>query len=462
MKKNHPPLSINEHLVPPQAPELEQAVLGALLVESTAWETIEDLLHPEDFYLPAHTTLFRAITRLRNRQSPVDLLTVMEELRSHQELDGIGGPLFLTELTANIASGAHIRYHAAIVKEKAHMRRIIRMAAELWHRAHDPAEDPDELLEDWEKQVTEWSTGLSGTASLPLPDVLKHTIQKVAQAEEIRKSGKQVAIPTGLKNLDKALAGGWHAPDLIILGAHPSMGKTQLALFFAKAAAQAGKPVLIVSEEMADTQLAGRYLLEDERIHPSHLRSGQMTPEEWNAMDETAGRLWELPIWIAAGHDIRYLHNIRSEARRLKRKGNLELLIVDHLGLTKTGQKFQNRYQEIGHITGELKNLAKELDIAVLLLSQLSRPAKGTGIRMPQLEDLRESGDIEQDADMVLIIHKPDYYDPATIDSKGVPWKGRGKLFMAKNREGIRNDQLIYYHDDRYKRIGDKPFIRET
>jgi len=456
--KNNPPLSINTHLVPPQAPELKAAVLGALLIETTAFQEVEDLLQPEDFYNPAHQTLYRAMLRLRNRRSPIDLLTVMEELSSQNELEGTGGPLFLTELTTHIASSAHIWYHAEIVKVKADLRRLIRIAAELYHRAHNAAEDPRELMEDFEKLLTEVFTGASGSLSSLLPDVLRQTIVQATQAAELHQAGKQVGIPTGLHKLDKALGGGWHAPDLIILGARPSMGKTQLALFFAKSAAQAGNHVLFVSGEMAATQLGGRYLLEDERIDPAHLRSGQMTPEEWNAMEETAGQLWDLPIHIAAGHEIRHLHHIRSEARRLKRKGQLQMMIMDHLGLTRTGQKFQNRYQEIGYITGELKNLAKELDIPILLLSQLSRPPKGTGIRMPQLEDLRESGDIEQDADVVLIIHKPDYYDADAVDSKGEPWKGRGKLFMAKNREGVRNSELIFYHDSRYKRIGDKAF----
>lgn len=233
------------------------------------------------------------------------------------------------------------------------------------------------------------------------------------------------------------------------------MGKTQHALSFAKGAGLSGKNVLFISIEMTAIQLINRYLLEDNRINGYNLRTGQMSPYEWNALDEKTRELSNMQLQIADSPDIRYLNNIRSEARRLHRKGKLDIMIIDYLGLIRTNIKFDKRYLEIGYITGELKNLCKELNIPIILLSQLNRAQKGT-VKEPQLDDLRESGDIEQDADIVLFIHKPDYYNPEIKDSKGVPWKGRGKLIISKYRKGARNQPVIFYHDERYKKIWDK------
>lgn len=450
------PMSTNElGKIQPQAIELEEAVLGALLIESKAYQEIEDILTPNDFYSEKNQIIYKAIVSLSVKRNPIDMLTVVQELKSSGELDVIGGPLYIADLSDKIASSAHIIYHAQIISQKAKSRKLIRIASELSVKAYDETLDVEETLEELEMSLTELASNSSDCQSVSMGEALTEAMETASKTQELREKGIQVAIPTGLNTLNDILAGGWSAPDLIILGARPSMGKTQHSLSFAKAAAEAGKEVLFVSIEMKRTQLVNRYLLEDDRINSRHLKSGQMSTEEWSAMDERAGQLWNLKLNIADHHNIRYINNLKSEARRLKRKGKLQMMIIDYLGLIRTNMKFQSRQLEIGYITGELKNLAKELDIPIILLSQLNRPMKGTAIKEPQLEDLRESGDIEQDADIVLFIHKPDYYNPDVQDSKGVLWKGRGKLILSKYREGARNQPIIFHHDNRYKKIWD-------
>lgn len=441
--------------IQPQAIELEEAILGSLLIESKAYFDVENILQAEHFYLEAHQIIYKAILQLATQRKPVDMLTVAEYLKSSGELESIGGPLYISQLTEKVASAAHIVYHAQIVQQKAKSREIIRIASEISAKAYDETEDIAEIIESLEMSLTELTSSSGNIQSVPMDEALSDALQTAAKVQELRGKGIQLAIPTGLSSLDDIFAGGWSAPDLIILGARPSMGKTQHSLSFAKAAALAGKDVLFVSIEMKRTQLVNRYLLEDDRINSRHLKSGQMSMEEWTAIDEKAGQLWNMKLNIADHHNIRYLNNMKSEARRLYRQGKLKLMIIDYLGLIRTNLKFQSRQIEIGYITGELKNLAKELDIPIILLSQLNRPMKGTAVKEPQLEDLRESGDIEQDADIVLFIHKPDYYNPDVQDSKGVPWKGRGKLIISKYREGARNQPVIFHHDNNYKKIWD-------
>lgn len=438
----------------PQAVELEEAVLGSLLIESKAYQDIENILTTSDFYTESHKTIFRSILNLSSKRRPVDMLTVVEELRSMGELEAIGGPVYIAQLTEKVASAAHIVYHAQIIQQKAKARDVIRIATEVAEKAYDETEDIAETIESLKMSLTELSSSSGNCQSVSMAEALTEAMETAAKTQELRQKGIQITVPTGLDTLDDILAGGWSAPDLIILGARPSMGKTQHSLSFAKAAAFASKEVLFVSIEMKRTQLVNRYLLEDDRINSRNLKSGQMSTEEWTAMDEKAGQLWNMKLNIADHHNIRYINNIKSEARRLKRKGKLQLMIIDYLGLIRTNLKFQSRQLEIGYITGELKNLAKELDIPIILLSQLNRPMKGTAVKEPQLEDLRESGDIEQDADIVLFIHKPDYYKEVQ-DSKGIPWKNRGKLILAKYREGARNQPIIFHHDNRYKKIWD-------
>lgn len=440
----------------PQAIEIEEAVLGALMLESNAYKDVEDKLSPDDFYLPCNKQIYTAIASLTSNRKPVDMLTVIEELKKMGELENIGGPIYIAELTGRVASSANIVYHSQIIKQKSLARKVIQLSNTIQQKAFDETNDIADVIEEMEKSLTDINLNISGCRAQSMDDALIEASKKAAQTQIDRQSGKLIAIPTGLFSLDDEFAGGWRAPDLIVIGARPSMGKTQHALSFAKAASKAGVDTLFVSIEMTASQLVYRYLLEDERISSHNLRTGQMTPEEWNSFDETRSRFSGMKLHIADNYNIKYLNNIKSEARRLLRRGQLKMIIIDYLQLINTNLKFSNRHLEIGYITKELKSLAKELNVPIILLSQLSRAEKGVKIREPQLDDLKESGEIENDADIVLFIHKPDYYDPLAADREKIPWKGRGKLIISKYREGARNQFVIFHHDDRYKKIFDR------
>lgn len=436
--------------IQPQAPELEEAVLGALLLEKNAYQVIDNILSVEDFYSDKHKAVFSAIQSLINKREPVDMMTVAQELLKSGELDNMGGPMYIAELSSKVASAAHIEYHARIIAQKAIARRIIQFSTEIQRMAYDETQDVSETLECLEKGLTDIQPKNSGNQSLVMADAVRKALDAASERQTQVSNGEIPCIPTPLDSLTRALDGGWRQPDLIILGARPSMGKTQMALAIAKSAATSGSAVGFFSIEMNTEQLVNRYLLEDDRIDTRNLLSGQLSNEEWVALDEQAGKLYGLPIHILDHHSIRYLSNIKSEARRLKRKNNLSLLIIDYLGLIRTNIRFERRQLEIAHITSELKSLAKELGIPIIALSQLSRPEKGGKVRVPRLEDLRESGDIEQDADIVLFIHKPDYYEPELSE-----WNGLGMIVISKYRNGERNNVIQFAHDNRYKKIFD-------
>ena len=439
----------------PNSREAEAAVIGSLMLESRAFQEVEDILIPEDFYDKSNEIIFAAILRLNTKRSPIDMITVMEELRTTGELDNVGGPYALAKLTTGVCSSAHIKQHAYYIKEKSIARKLIRITSEIQSKSYDEIQDIGEVLESLEIMITELVSSSTKCQSIEMPEAISITLDKAAKIQEMRNSGVNPAIPTHLKSLTKEFAGGWRSPDLIVIGARPSMGKTQHALSIAKSASMSGIDTLFISIEMTVPQLINRLLLEDERISEYDIRNGELSSQEWEAIDQRVAEIYNAKLHIADNHNIRYLTNIKSEARRLKRKGKLGLLIIDYLGLIRTNMKFGMRQLEIAHITGELKALAKELDIPIILLSQLSRPIKGMKVKEPQLEDLRESGDIEQDADIVLFIHKPDYYNPEAKDSSGIQWKNRGNLIIAKYREGARNNTIIFSHDSRYKKIFD-------
>jgi replicative DNA helicase len=440
----------------PQAGDSEESLLAALLNYGELLPTIENNLRPDDFYHEANRNIFAAACGLDARRDPVNTTTIIETLRKNGTLETSGGAANIIRLTTATCDATGFQYFANVIKQKSIARKIIHAAAEIQALAFDETQDVADIIETLEKALTDINTSLATCESIDMPEAIKQAIDKAAQTQLDRQAGKLTAIPTGLAALDREFAGGWRAPDLVIIGARPSMGKTQHALSFAKAAAISGKHVMFASLEMTPVQLVNRYFLEDERISPYNLRTGQMSDEEWNAIDHQAGKMWNMKLHITNNTD-RQLSNIKSEARRLKRKGELELLIIDYLQLIKTGMKFGTRDLEIGHITGEMKNMAKELDIPVIVLAQLNRKERGVKAAEPHLEDLRESGNIEQDADIVLLIHKPDYHDPLAQDAAGRPWKGRGKLIIAKYREGVRNRDIIFHHDNRYKKIYDAP-----
>ena len=437
--------------VPPQAKDMEEAVLCAMMLDREACRMATEMLSPESFYVEAIRCVFEAIGELFQTLRTVDLITVVNALKSQKKLDEVGGSKFIARLSSIVASGMNAEYYARIVAQKHLARRVITLAHEALRMAYDESEDVAETIAHLEAGVTELSVSAGGakTESVEMYAATTNALRKAEQLQAERMAGNATAIPTGISSLTREFYGGWKAPDLIVLAGRTSMGKTQLALHFAKSAAEADKDVLFISIEMSETQLVNRLLLEDERVSAYNLSTGQLSEEEWKALGQRASQLLKLKLHIAASPEIKQLDNMCSEARRLKRKGKLSMMVIDYLGLVRTRQRLERRQLEIAHITGTLKSLAKELDIPIILLSQLNRPERGAAVKEPQLHDLRESGDIEQDADIVLFIHRPSYYD----EDQYLEWNNKGKIIIGKYREGARNRAVVFNHDQNFKKI---------
>jgi replicative DNA helicase len=446
--------------LPPQAVELEELVLGAIMLEKEAIEQVD--LIPEDFYKIAHQHIFSACLSLKNAHSPIDMFTVCDELKRSNKLEDSGGQWFVTSLTSKLSSAAHVDYHAAIVKQKAIARNLIKMATDIQSMAYDEGTDVADVLEFAERQFSEITVQNTAADYFDINQSIEDTVNYLSERQAKQERGEQPGIPTGLNALDRSLNGGWSAPDLIVIGGRPSMGKTQFAISFAKAAGLSGNETLFLSLEMTRIQLVMRMLNEQDGVSFYNMKNGKLSNEEWKLIEQKIAELERMKVNIADSISIRYIHNIKSLARRLHRQGKLKLLIIDYLGYIKTNLKFGIRQQEVGYITSELKSLAKELNIPVILLSQLNRPVKGQQVLKPELSDLRESGDIEQDADIVIFPHRPDYYESGVSDSDGRSWHNRGVLYMGKHREGQKNEKIYFQHDDRFKKIwDDDDFVKQ-
>ena len=437
----------------PQAIEIEEFVLAALMTEGKAIERIN--LKADDFYLAKHQIIFTAIQRLQNRFSAIDMFTICEELNKMGELENIGGQYFVTCLAIKVASSAHLVSHSEIIKQKSIARKLINISGQIQDMSFDEQTDVSDVLEFFEKNITDVSVGSSKCDVHSMAESLDETIRYIQTIQANAERGIKTSISTGLNNLNQDTNGGWTAPDLIVLGGRPSMGKTQFAVKFAKEAAKEGKKPLFISIEMTKIQLVMRMITENDLIDYYKIKTGQLSIEEWRLIDLMINQIADLNINIADGSNVRELTNIKSMARQMARKGDLDLLIIDYLQLIKTGLKFGTRDLEIGYITGELKNLAKELNVPIILLAQLNRPQKGVKVSTPKLEDLRESGNIEQDADIVLFPHRPSYYDENAVDADGNSWKNRGYIVICKSREGERDKKIYFDHDERFKKIWD-------
>lgn len=445
----------NKERVMPQAPEAEKAVLKEMMLNNLTIPTIEGILSPNDFYDPRHKCIYQGILHLYSKQLPVDIISMSEELKRMEMFEKLGGFVFLAELIQGVFLPVSIEHYSHIIKQKSIARNLIRVCTKTVNECFDESKDIADIIENLEIEFTQLVSNIQSAEAISMEEAVEYTLKQIKQEHEDFQKGIQSGIPTHLKQMTDAYGGGFKAPELIVLGARPSMGKTQHALELSYAAGLSGHNTLFCSLEMNTSQLIKRLILRDERINEKHIYNGRMTGDEFIYLDESVGAIRPAKMFFADSYQIRNLSNIKQEARRLKRKYNLKFLVVDYLGLIKTGLTFSLRTQEIAHTTGELKSLAKELDIAVLLLCQLSRPIKGMQVKLPVMEDLRESGDIEQDADTILLLHKPDYYDPEQKDDDGIPWKNRGMLIRAKYREGERNITFQFAHDSRYKKIYD-------
>ena len=439
--------------LPPQALPLEEAVLGAIMIEREAIVTVVDFLRPEHFYLEKHQAIFRACLHLFETMQPIDILTVGEQLKKAGESALAGGSYYLVEISSRVASAANLEYHARIVQQKYISRAVIEAASRAITAGYDESTDCFDLLERVESDLFKISTGTAtglpqGAGSL--------AAQTVAEAINARSTGTNLTgITTGFSMLDK-LTGGWQKTDLVIVAARPGMGKTAWALATALSTAKAGNKVLVFSLEMSARQLMQRLISSEASIDTMRLRSGRITDTDQSNMERSAQTISELPIWIDDAPGLT-ITDLRGRARRHKMKYGLDLLVVDYLQLLNGSadeRKRGNREQEISSIARGLKSLAKELEIPVISLAQLSRAVETRGgNKRPQLSDLRESGAIEQDADIVSFLYRAEYYG-ITEDEDGISTKGVAELDIRKNRAGMLGAIKMNF-DAEYTRFSD-------
>jgi replicative DNA helicase len=436
IKFNGPDLSTMVYgKVPPQAKDIEEAVLGAILLEKDAFDNVADILRPECFYVESHQRIFKSMRSLAQKSQPIDILTISEELRNTDELDLVGGSFYVTKLTSSVVSSANIDRHARIIYQKFMQREMIRISGEIIGQAYEDACEPIELMNEWEKQVTDLSMARIFRKQNSFDGML---VQRVQRIEELRhKPSRLTGISSGFQAIDR-ITHGWQNTDLIILAARPSVGKTAFALNLARHAAKDAL-VAFFSLEMSYGQLVDRYLSSESEIWLDRISNGDIDEAGMVQLYQKGVQpLSKVHLYIDDTPGIN-VFELRAACRKLKRKDNLGMVIIDYLQLMSgTGERRNsNREQEISEISRNLKTLAKELEVPVMALSQLSRePEKRRGEKKtPLLSDLRESGAIEQDADLVMFMYRPEYYDEAS-NEMGETTKGETHILISKHRNG--------------------------
>ena len=432
--------------VMPQDKEVEEAVLGALMLEKDAYTTVCDILKPESFYEPAHQRIYEAIQSLGAAQKPIDMLTVVEQLRLNNTLEEVGGPVVISELTSRVLSGANVEFHARIVAQKYLARELISFAAGIEGKAFDESNDVDDLLQEAEGRLFEISQRNVKKDVTQIDPVIGQAIEQI-QAAANRTSGLS-GLESGYHELDK-LTSGWQNSDLIIIAARPAMGKTAFVLSMALNIAMMNNPVAVFSLEMSNQQLVNRLISNACEIPGEKIKSGHLSDLEWNQLLSRLQRLNGLPLYVDDTSGLSMME-LRTKARRLVREHGIRLIIIDYLQLMTAGIKLGSREQEVSTISRSLKQLAKELDIPVIALSQLNRKLedRGNKDKRPQLSDLRESGAIEQDADIVCFIHRPEYYLKASVDEDGNNIRGKAEFIVAKHRSGSTDTVPMFFRHE--------------
>ena len=446
-KKKHALDGSYAHLQP-QAIDIERIVLGALMIDKDAFSIVSEILHPETFYEPRNQKVYSAIQHLSFNENPVDIMTVTEELKRQGTLEDVGGPAYILELSSHVASSAHIEYHAKILAQKFLARQLISFASVIETKAFDETIDVDELMQEAEGSLFELSQKNMRQDYTQIDPVVKQAVEILQKAAANK--GCLTGIPTGYAKLDDYTS-GWQRSDLVIIAGRPAMGKTSFALSLARnIAVDYGRPIAFFSLEMNNVQLVNRLISNVCEIEGRKILSGQLDDEEWKRLDKNVGKLQTAPIYIddTPGMSI---FELRTKARRLVREKGVELIMIDYLQLMNAnGARFGSRQEEVSTISRSLKGLAKELDIPVLALSQLNRTVEGregADGKRPLLSDLRESGAIEQDADMVLFVHRPEYYRIFT-DEKGNDLHGKAQIIIAKHRKGGTGDVLLNFRGE--------------
>lgn len=432
----------------PQAPELEEAVLGALMIEKDAFAMIGEILKPESFYEHTHQLIYSAIVDLASQQKPVDILTVTEQLKKRGDLDEIGGPFYIARLSGKVASSAHIEYHARIIAQKYLARQLITFTSEIQTKSFDETLDVDDLMQEAEGKLFEISQRNMKKDYTQINPVISEAYELLQKAAA-RTDGLS-GLESGFHGLDK-MTSGWQNSDLIIIAARPAMGKTAFVLSMAKNIAVNTKiPIAVFSLEMSNVQLVNRLIVNVCEIPGEKIKSGQLAPYEWGQLDYKIKELYDAPLYVDDTPSLS-VFELRTKARRLVREHGVKIIVIDYLQLMNaSGMSFGSRQEEVSTISRSLKGLAKELNIPIIALSQLNRGVEnreGIDGKRPQLSDLRESGAIEQDADMVCFIHRPEYYK-IYQDEKGNDLRGMAEIIIAKHRNGAVGDVLLRFRGE--------------
>jgi len=413
--------------IPPHSIEAEQSVLGAMLLDKEAISTASEVLKGDDFYREVHKEIFEAIIDIYNENKPVDLITLTEKLKGRNTLEAVGGITYLTQLMNIVPTTHNIEYYVKIVEEKSLLRKLIKSSSDIMSKCYENPEDSGEIIDQAEKSIFDISLSRSTRGFVPIKQILTSNFDKIE--ELYLKKGKITGIPTGFVDLDNKLS-GLQKSDFILIAARPSMGKSALMMNIVHHVAVRERiPVAVFSLEMSKEQLSQRLLCAEALIDAHRLRTGDITEDEWIKLARAMGVLADKPIFIDDTPAIT-ITEMRAKCRRLKIEHGLGLVAIDYLQLMSGGSKYDSRQQEVSDISRSLKALARELDVPVIALSQLSRAPEMRSDHRPVLSDLRESGAIEQDADVVMLLYRDEYYNPDT-DKKNI-----GEVIIAKQRNG--------------------------
>ena len=447
-RKRPAPIDSKYGHLQPQAREIEQVVLGALMIDKDAFSMISEIVRPETFYEPRNQKVYQAIQTLSMAEKPVDIITVTEQLKHDGTLEEVGGPAYIVELSSHVASSAHIEYHAHILAQKFLARQLISYASMIETKAFDETVDIDELMQEAEGSLFELSQKNMRQDYTQIDPVLTQAVNILQKAAE--NAGGLTGIPTGYTDLDDKTS-GWQNSDLVILAGRPAMGKTAFALSLAKNIAIDQRiPVAFFSLEMSNVQLVNRLISNVCEVSGKKILNGQLDDDEWRRLDKNLRKMQGAPMYIDDTPGLS-IFELRTKARRLVREKGVKMIMIDYLQLMNAnGMKFGSRQEEVSTISRSLKGLAKELDLPILALSQLNRTVEnreGIDGKRPQLSDLRESGAIEQDADMVLFVHRPEYYH-ILQDEKGNDLRGMAQIIIAKHRKGATGDVLLTFRGE--------------
>lgn len=428
---------------PPFSAEAEISVLGGMLIDRDAVVRAVEVVNDSMFFREAHRRLFRAMTRLFERGDVIDVITVSEELKKTEDLESSGGLEYLAELVDAVPTAANIGYHARIVREKALLRRLIDASSQIIRDVYDQGErEVDQIMDEAESRIFQVAQSHAREGFVWIKEILWPTFEHIERLQE--SAGGITGVPTGFPDLDR-MTTGLQSGDLVIVAARPAMGKTSWVMNVAQnAAIEHDVPVAIFSLEMSKEQLVQRLLCSEGRVDAQKLRRGKLSPDEYQRLAAAAGHLNTAPLWIDDSPGTTVLE-MRAKARRLKSETDLGLLVIDYMQLMGSSGRYENRVQEVSEISRGLKALARELNVPVVALSQLSRQPEQRTDKKPQLSDLRESGSIEQDADLVMFLFRPEYYF-GPVDKDGNSLEGQSELMVAKQRNGPTGVVHLFFH----------------